>query len=315
MFIGTLCAAALLAFVFSVLEAGIPSLDPIQLRKLAGSQELPSAAALEKLLRAPGRLAAALGFLSALAKVVFSALVYSQLRTELGTPLAIVALAGLLPLIFVVLDVLPKSLARIAPYGGAASFARILLLIDRFLAPLDVILLRIFPASVRSISNIPELRAAIDRATSNESLSVLQKHFMHSVLNARSLKAKDFAVPLSDIPSVRADTSISEVLSIARSTGAARVLVLATDGSVLGAIPIFDLLADDVTKGRAQSYARPLPCIPPETSALEALLKLRAARSPLGLILDKEPTSNQKPLSVIQSEPIVRRILQGGRRA
>jgi putative hemolysin len=302
----------LLAFLFSGLETGLASVHRIRLHQRA-RQGSPEAAQLEALLRHPGHLLALITLINATARIVGLLLFLTWLETFLSAWAVILITLACLPLFVVLVDFLPKCIFRAVPYRRLLWFAGLFHWINRALSPLSAFSRQVFffwkntsPAPVPGLVSLNEIRQATNQAVEKGALQPLQKHFIHSILNAHSVAVKELAVPLHEAPHLLGTTKVEDVLSRSRSTGQTKWLVLDEQGGVLGQLRVFDLLLDATTHGSAQSYVRRIPELAGETNLLPALLKMRTTRANAALI-----AAPGDPPLIVTAETLVRRILLG----
>lgn len=305
----------IVAFIFSGLEAGLLSINRMRLRRRA-SEGVPAALTLEKLLEHPDRLTVMVVLVTQVARLVLLILLFQNLEEALGFTGAFWGVVVLLPALALVLEFLPKLIFRKFPYRLLVVFARILQGCDRIFGPIlalgrhlgiEKFLRERNRWSEDSASSDPtELRRAFNAATSAGVLQPLQKHFLHSILNAREICADSLSRDLAGLQPVPGRLPVGETLRIAEERNVEYLLVSDEDGAPLGYLRRMDLLLDGVSTGRAQSYVRQLITVPPETPLLEAILKLRAARAPLALC----PREDAAP-GILAAEDLVRRLLHG----
>lgn len=311
----SILACMALAFVFSGIEAGVLTLKRARLRHSANSG-VRGAAELEALLSHPERLVVTVALITNLARIIGLALLFGVLAEAIGAVAAAGVLALCLPLFALLFELLPKSLFRAFPYGILIVFGRILSAANFLLWPVSTLvewlahpILRVSREKAgHRLAGMDEIRHATNEAVRNETLSPLQRHFIHSVLNARDTPVRELVIPLRQVLGVPPETSIAEVLDLARERDISRIPVVEPDGSISGLLPVFDLLIDGIERGSARSYARRIVTIPGNEPLAAALVKMRAARVSVAAVI--EPDAN-KPLGIVTGEDIVAKMLMG----
>lgn len=329
MMLGLLLAAVCVAFFFSGLEAGLTSVNRLRLRQRAREGQ-EAAQRLDALLEHPGRLLATVLIITVSARILALAFLYASLEGRVGEWGALAILLVSLPLLTVVLDFLPKVLFRRFPYRKLLLFATLLQAVAWLLAPFTWLASR-FAAprferlsnlSRRPVAGVAELRSATNEAMAAGALNPLQKHYLHSLLSARTSTLAEVAQSVSAWPQISPEEKIFRLLDKAHQAKEAkqgphhkalRFLVtqkMPGDSArveVLGIIRVFDLLVDGISSGTAQSYMRRLPELAGELTPLEGLLALRAQRADTALVITG---SGEEPL-LVTSRDLIRRLLHG----
>jgi putative hemolysin len=308
-------AAMIVAFLFAGLEAGLASVNRIRLRQRA-RQGQPEAVALDELFRNPASLLTSVLLFNLLARILVLSFLY-VLLTENLPPLAalLLVLLALAPLALL-LDFFPKLIFRQSPYRRVLLLAGILRWLSLPIAPLGKVLKRLggkrferTTAGGNPVVTAPaELREAINSASLADVISPLQKHYLHSILNTRSLGLSDLSSSLDEMPFVEQNDKVSLLLERAGEEKQDAYFVRTSEKETVGVIFVFDLLLDGIRSGSCQSYMRRLPVLTPGDAPIIALLKMRAARASLALVIDK---NSDVPLRVIAARTIVARLLHG----
>lgn len=312
MTIALLLALGLL-FLFSGVESGVQAVHRVRLRRRALSGD-KAAAHLESLLQNRGRLLATVLLAKTIPRILALVILFQLLSSAMSPGIAGFLLLLLAPLLAFLCEFLPKLLFRSFPYRTLVALGRILhwtaIALFPVVYPLEKIgapLLRTSPYFTRkSITSLGHLRALTNQASDAEAIVPLEKHILHSVLNSRLVLAGDLALPLSFIVPLPAEASLKNLYELAREKDFDRIPVIGDDGALLGVIRVFDLLADQQTSGRAQSYTRRMLDIPHSTPLLLTLQKMRAARTTLAAITDHNGICG-----IVFAETLIRRALLG----
>jgi len=306
----------LVTFVFSGIESGVLSINRIRLRQRALDQ-VAEAVALDALLQHPARLMATVVVMTTLSRILGLSLFFGWLLYFLHPVWAALALLVFLPLFAFLFEFLPKAIFRSFPYRKLLVFARILVWTDRLISPLAWLVtwlgrpfFRIFQhRAEKQLVGISEVRRATNALVEENALTPLQKHFIHSILNARGITAGDLVLPKKELIKASANEKVSELLELARKQEVDRIPVESNKGEIIGVVRVLDLLLDGIASGRAQSYARRIVEIEPETALVESLRIMRGARSSMALVKNSE-----QPASILLAEDIVRRLFLGSSR-
>jgi len=309
-----LLACLLVSFLFSGIESGVLSVNRVRLRHYARRGE-EAAQQLDKLLLRMERLMITVVLITTAANILAVTLLYAQFTKWLGPAGALVALAVALPVFIFGLEFLPKAIFRRFPYRTLVVFARILTTAHWLFAPLvnfaAWIVKPIFQAKREEVSGrivaVEDLQRALAQEGAAGQFTASERALLGYIVDFRPLRAGDLMQPLESVPLASTEMPIEQLLRTAAETGAEQFLVMEPDGSAGGIIRVTDLLLDGVKSGRVQSYVRRVIAVPSDERALETLRKLRAARLPLAAVTD----AAQKPIGVLSSERLVRRLLGG----
>ncbi|MFV0415289.1 MAG: CNNM domain-containing protein [Chthoniobacterales bacterium] len=313
-FAAILCCV-LLAFIASGIEAGVVAVNRIRLHHYAERGE-PAAQTLEELLRKPGRLMTTVVIINFTARALGLGLLFSLLSVNYKPLVAAGILAISLPFFAVFFEILPKALFRRFPYRALVFFARLLELANYLLLPISWLAEKLVAPVLRlareksniRLASVMSIRQIVNDATRRGVLTRLQKHFIHSILNAQRVSAESVMIPIDDITHLSEDATVADVIRVAREKKIDRLPLLKEDHSLLGVVNSFDLLIDDVQEGMAASYARRVVFISASEPIIEALLRLRAARVSLGVVRQKP---SEKIVGILPAEDIVRKLLMG----
>ena len=309
-----LLACMVISFTFSGIEAGVLSVNRVRLRHHARKGE-PAAVQLDLLLMRIERLMITVVLVNNAANILGIALLYYYFTAMLGPVGSLVTLAVALPVFVVLLEFLPRVIFRRFPYRTLAVFARILTFAHLLCSPgvkLGAAIVKPFLKRYREnrdqrLVKSEDLRRITSESAARGQISPNGRDLIHRVMEFRALTVTDVSTPFREVATVRPETSVPELLDLARQTGEDRFPVVNSDGRCDGVIRVFDLLRDGVVAGRAQSYSRRVLTFPETASAMEVLKKLRAARFSLGLVAD----ANGVPSGLVSTESLVRRLLTG----
>lgn len=304
-------ACLVLSFTFAGIESGVLSVNRVRLRHHARRGEA-AAQHLDRLLTRIERLMATVVLITSAANVVAITVLYMEFTRRMGPLGAIAAVAVALPIFAFGLEFLPKSIFRRFPYRTLVIFARILSVADLLLAPLiNLVAFVVKPFFQRNREVVSGRIVSVEelKRTLGQEGPTTERAIIESVIDFRSLRAGDLMVPLDRVPRVKPETPVEDLRRRASLADESLFLVVESDESVSGLVRVIDLLLDDTRTGRVQSYMRRVVAVASGERAMEALTKLRAARLPMAVVLGEE----QRPVGVLTSEQLVRRLLGGAK--
>ncbi len=309
-------ACLVVSFTFAGIESGVLSVNRVRLRHYARRGE-EAAQNLDRMLTRIERLMITVVLVTSASNVVAVTVLYMEFTRRLGSLGAIAAFAVALPIFAFGIEFLPKAIFRRFPYRTLVIFARILQAVDLALAPLvnvvSFLVKPFFQANRETVSgrivSIEELKRTLGNDGSDGRKKTTERAFIEHIVDFRSLRASDLMLPLDRVPRVAPDLAIGDLRRQASATGASRFLVVESDESVSGLVRVIDLLLDDVRAGRVQSSMRRVVTVAGGERAMEALIKLRAARLPLAVVVGDEG----RAIGALTSEHLVRRLLGGSK--
>ncbi len=299
------------SFFFTGVEAAILSLSPSRIRHYSRQNE-PSAVRLERLLDNPGRLLITIVLTVNACNGIALALLVNLATKYLGASGYAAAALAALPIWLFVLGVLPKGLFRRMPYRLLAACVKPLEWWVRLLSPLTRVFERAAGPLLRAgaarggspFASREELRFFTEASARAGNLSSAERDFLLSVLDFRSLEAKDVMTPWDRVITVDADAPLNEALDRARERNLDRMPAVDDAGRVIGLILTLDMLLDPRDNARARDYLRQLVSVQARDPAHKVLRQLRAARLKLALVEDPPGT----PAGVVFSEDLMARL-------
>ncbi len=309
-----IAACLAISFTFSGIESGVLSVNRVRLRHYALRGE-QAALQLDALLMRIERLMITVVLVTNATNVLAVALLYSEVTRWLGGGGAVLVVVILLPVFVVLLEFLPKAIFRQFPYRTLVVFARILTVTHFGLGPLvnagAWVLRPVFRAGReprrRGLVGIEDLKRVVADSAERGQMTEQERSFIQNVIDFREAKVRDVMLRMEQSSGVKPETTVAEVLELARETEADRFPVVEEDGGVSGVVRVFDLLRDDVRTGRAKSYARRPVTVAVDERAIEALRRLRAARMQMGVVVG----ADGRPTGTVRTEALVRRLLVG----
>jgi CBS domain containing-hemolysin-like protein len=122
----------------------------------------------------------------------------------------------------------------------------------------------------------------------------------------QNVTAGDVMKPMSQVTTLKPDSTIAEALQASKSSGMDRLPVTDQNGDAFGLINVLDLLLD---KERAESltrYSRRMVTVQENEPAARAIRRLRAARLGLAAVVDQ----HRKLIGIVTSEDLIARLVR-----
>lgn len=302
----------LVSFIFSGIEAGILSVNRVRLKHRLKLRD-PAAIKLNRLLSQPERLLVTVLIVTNLMNICALTLATQEFVRYLGNWGYVIAGVIFLPIYFIGLELLPKSLFRRFPYRALAALAEPLHVADLLLAPLHFV--------GRTLARLVSRR----RPTENRKLFVAREEFkyltiesertgtltrterqlIHNVVDFRAVTATDVMVPMAKVHSISPETSVDELLAKSEETKISRWPIRSATGEMIGLVNVFDVALDGRRRGVVQSFQRRIVKVAPNEPAYSILRKLRAARATVAAVVGNDA----EPLGIVTWEELIKRIV------
>jgi len=228
-----------------------------------------------------------------LATVLSTHLLYSHSGQHAG-PAQFYAGLVLPPILFVLADMLPKTIAHGHP--DAVMYRTVWLLWPARILFYPVTLL------LRGVSALPHLvfghgstsrppaltRESLQRCLRQGSeqgvLSRFQRSVAMNIMHLRKVRVQDVMTPLAGVAGVALDASGETVRDALRQHAHSRLLVFGNEPDrIVGIVHVIDVALGDAVAG-AVELVRPVESIAPDMSVSEALRALRQARQSLCVV-------------------------------
>lgn len=301
------------SFVFSGIEAGLLSIDPIRLRHQV-NQKRRAALRLNKLVQRPERLLITVLLVTNAADICALLLLTRYLVLRFGAagfPLAVIIA---LPIYLFALGVLPKSLFRRFPLRALAVIAGLLELATTLLTPIlalgerlgRILLPRRAAERPRLFAAREELKDIAVQSEREGSLSATERAMIHNVVDFRHVRARDVMVPIGKAVSVRPDTAVRDAINLGAATGVNRLPVINGDGAAVGLVNVLDMLLDGAETRPLRAHMRRIVTVDEREPAYRIVRRLRAARVGLAAVVDR----NRKVIGVASGEDLIKRLVQ-----
>jgi CBS domain containing-hemolysin-like protein len=266
-----------------------------------GESKRKSADALLKLLEDPGPYLNVVLLVSVAAQVTGTALAAALAIERLGDVGPAVAAAAMTFALFVLAQVVPRTITVQRAEGVALSLARPTYLIGRLLHPLGRLMILIANAVMgvlpgRGLPKGPfvteeEIRHLIDVAEREEEIEEDERELIHSVFEFGDTVVREVMVPRPDMVTLKADTSLSDALRTIIEAGYSRIPIFEGDtDNIVGVLYAKDLLkriheADG--EGRVAGLSRPPLFVPEQKKVAELLREMQKQRVHMAIVVDE----------------------------
>lgn len=300
----TLAGIALSA-LFSGIETGLYTLSGLRLAVRAGQGD-PSALRLRNELNHPSRLLSTLLVGNNLANFAGSygiAAILTGFGLSPGKAVVVNALL-LIPILFIFCETLPKDLFRTYTDRWTYRWSGYLVAWRWILTVTGLVPLVQFVGQV--VARLAGVRATADPSARMRIAQLIKEGTRAGVISEsqvtlaeRGLSLRERTVasvmqPWRSVISVREDTPYRQVEMIARQRTASRLPVIDANGRVVGVLRLIDSLLEPERSVR--ELMREPVLLSPTTPALEAIRRLREARTHLGVVTAGGPG---RPIGVV----------------
>ena len=305
----------LVSGLFSGIEAGILSINRVRLRYQVKLRE-KTAIKLQRLLAHPERLLVTVLLITNFMNICAVAVSTRALVRWLGAygyPLAFILW---LP-VYLGVELLPKSIFRRFPYRALVPFVEVLRIVYWLLSPVlglgSAIYNLLSSKHEQGLGKIftarEDFKYIISENEKSGALSRIERQMIDNVVDFHGVTARDVMSPMADMPSVRHDASIDELVAISRNSHLDNLPVVAAGGEVTGQVNIFDVLLDiKNSAGNVGAYVRRIVTVAPDEPAYSIIRKLRAARSKLAVVTGTDTA----PAGIVSLEALIRRLFGTG---
>jgi putative hemolysin len=302
----------LVSFIFSGIEAGILSVNRVRLKHRI---KLGDAAAikLNRLLSRPERLLVTVVIVTNLMNITAITLAGQEFVIRLGDAGYWVTLIVFLPIYLFGLELLPKSLFRRFPYRALSALAEPLRLADVLLSPMHFVGWRISrlllghhsPERRKLFVAREDFKYLTIESERTGTLTRTERQMIHNIVDFRAVTTRDVMIPLEQVRTISADSSVEELLARQKETKFDRWPVLGENGQITGLVDIFEIALDGRRSGPVERFQRRIVRVDAKEPAYSVLRKLRAARVTLAVVRDEQG----KPIGIVSSEDLVHRLV------
>jgi putative hemolysin len=300
------------SFIFSGIEAGLLSVDPVRLRHQV-NQRQRAALRLQRLVQRPQRLLITVLLITNFAEISALLLLTRVLVVRFGVAGFGIAVIAALPIYLFVLRVLPKSLFRRFPFRALAVIAGLLELTTTVLSPVLAIGERVGRLLIpRAIAGEPRLFAAREElkqiAVQSEregSITATERAMIHNVVDFRNVRARDVMVPIGKAITVEPTTTVRDAIQLGASTGIDRLPVIA-EGKAVGLVNVLDMLLDNGGSRSLRPHIRRIVTAEEREPAYRVIRRLRAARVGLAAVVNQK----RELIGIAAGEELIKRLVQ-----
>lgn len=300
------------SFLFSGIEAGLLSIDPVRLRHQVNERRR-AALRLQRLVRRPERLLVTVLLVTNMANICALLLLTRNLIALCGPWGFLIALAIALPVYLFVLGVLPKSLFRRFPLRALAAIAGLLELASKILWPvlelgelLGRVLLPRRLAEPRLFAAREELKQIAVQTEREGGLTATERAMIHNVVDFHNVRARDVMVPIEKAVTVRPDIPVREAIETGANSGIDRLPVVSAEHRAVGLVNMLDLLLDGANHQPVRTRMRRILVVDERVPAYRILRRLRAARVSLAAVENAE----RQLIGITASEDLIKRLVQ-----
>lgn len=301
-----------ISFLFSGIEAGVLSIDPVRLRNQV-KQRQRAALRLNRLLKSPERLLVTVLLVTNMADILGLLLLTRRLVLFFGYKGFFLALLIALPVYLVVLAVLPKLLFRRFPFRALARLAALLEIVSLVLWPVleaGSLLKRVLfgersAERGRLFAARDELKQITSQSEREGSITATERAMIHNVVDFRGVKARDVMVPIPEVVVIRPDATLASAIELARKSGVDRLPVITEAGQPNGLINLLDVLLDKNGEKPLSRYIRRIVTASEDEPAFRVVQRLRAARLGLAAVVDRKNNLT----GVVTIEDLIRRLV------
>ena len=301
----------LISFLFSGIESGVLSIDPVRLRQNV-KRKVPAAIRLNQLLKYPERLLVTVLLVTNAADILGLLFLTRALLKSFGYAGFVVAFLVALPVYLFVLGVLPKSLFRRFPFAALARLGGLLDFVSFLLWPLlelgsklGRLLLPRRAEKGRLFAAREELKQITVQSEREGSISAIERAMIDNVVDFSNVRVRDVMVAGTKVVSVYSDASIEEAIKLSAASGVDRLPVVTRNGEPTGLINILEVLLEKNGKKPLNHYMRRIVLTDEQESSYRIVQRLRAARLGLAAVLNRD----RKLCGVVTMEDLIRRLV------
>lgn len=278
-------------------EISLVSANHRRLQHLANQGQRGAQVAV-KLLEVPERLFATTLVGSNLAETLNVVLMSALLIEHFGSRGEVAAMVLLPPLILILAELLPKSLARQSPTRFAPRFSLGLWLASRLLFPL-IWLFSFFSRTAlrltgtRKAASVPfvtreELQMVVQAGEEEVDLNTEERRIIHRILDFSRTRVKEVMIPLIEVVAVPETYLVSQALETFRRSHYSRLPVYRQRiDNIIGLIHSFDLLGErDLNQG-IRKFIHPAHFVPEQKRADRLLQEMQQLGIHLVVVVDE----------------------------
>lgn len=324
--IGAVVLLVLLAGFFSGAETGIYRLSRFRLR-LGIQEHRPFYSILDKVVKDSHGMVLTTLIGNNLANYASISIVTSIIlsRMQAAHSAEFYAAAVMAPLLFLCVDIIPKSLFylhadTILPRVGPLLwffwqlFTR--LGVIRLLKSISGFLSRLFglpsdAAEVITAGHRTRMKQIINETRDEGIVSAFQKDIMHRTIDIPAMPVREVMVPISKVVMADLQTNTARLLDILRSSPYTRLPVYSeTPANIVGLINIYKVLTAGDQFDNLEQFIKPAGSLPATTSVLDAIGIMRKGNHRIMLVTPppdprQKTKPKQKPAGLITMKDLI----------
>jgi CBS domain containing-hemolysin-like protein len=300
-----LAAAAILVLVagfFSSVDAALASVSKVRAEELL-AEERTGARRLLAIAEDPPRYVNTALFLRMLCEITAIVLVTEVVLGYFDRAwiAALVTVAVMLVVQFVVIGVGPRTIGRLHAQRVALLSAGFVVLFTRVLGPLPQLLIVlgniITPGrgfSEGPFSSEAELRELVDLAEASQVIESGERQMIHSVFELGDTLVREVMVPRTDVVFIEHSKTLRQAMSLALRSGFSRIPVIGENlDDVVGVAYLKDLTKrvfdkhEAETTERVETVVRPVMYVPDSKPVDELLREMQAERKHVAVVVDE----------------------------
>jgi CBS domain containing-hemolysin-like protein len=282
---------------FSSSEISLISASYRRLRHRAEKGQ-PGAKFALKLLDHPERLVATCLLGSNLAEISNTILVTAVLLQWLGSRGELIAMLALPPLILLLAEITPKSIARQYPNRLAQRLAPVLWVISWVMYPLTLIFATLsrgvlFLTGARQMSHMPfitreDLSLVVQKSGPEVELESGERRIINRILRFSLRTVEEVMVPLIKVAAIPDTMTVAQALEEFRATPYARLPVYRRRiDNLIGVVHGFDLLGEEPSDRPIKPFIRPVQYVPEIKKIDRLLTEMQRSGTHLAVVVDE----------------------------
>lgn len=293
----TVCFAG--SWFFSGIETGLISINRLRLRHMV-RHKVAGAEILQSFLQNPDRMFGTTLVGNNIVNTALSVLAASLGTRWMGAAGSAAAGAAITLILLVGCEYFPKAWFQSFPAQRCLRFAPLLEMLARALYPIGRPVMDLIRRWVPSPS--PDAKAAQPVITREELIHLASEgqksgiltpdefRMISGVFELKTMTCQDVMLPRDKIIYVHHDTTADDLQLFARAQSVDQFPVFHKEKqSFVGVVYIYDVLADEQTKGKtAQDYMRPPQWVMKDTPVDHVLPRMRVTRQPIVLVTDEK---------------------------
>jgi CBS domain containing-hemolysin-like protein len=282
---------------FASSEIALVSANQHQLRHRADQGHRGAALAL-KLLNWPERLFATTLLGSNIAETANTVLVTALLIDYFGPSGEVIAMLALPPLILLLAEITPKSVARRYPTQMAQRVSLLLWITSLLIYPVTLLFASIsrfvlFLTGARKTSRVPfvtreELKMVVKATGSEVELDGEERTIIHRILHFSQITVKEVMVPLIEVVAIPETYLVSQALEEFQRIHFSRLPVYRRRiDNIIGVLHSFDLLGETPSAREIKALMRPARYVPETKRADHLLVEMQRQGNHLAVVVDE----------------------------